>query len=100
MERSRRDTVEHTITIDGRFENVAIALSSLDSLTVLEISDTHVLCSLPDGAAALARRARGLDAAEEVVEVIVVDTPAGPAVAALVATLDAVLDYKVVLTAE
>ena len=89
------DAREHHISIAGHFEPVAIALSSIGSIKVLENSECHVLFSLRSGAAALARPTSRFDEAE--VEIVIVDDPSGAAAAELVQTLLGVLDYKVVL---
>jgi hypothetical protein len=89
------DVREHHISIAGLFEPVAIALSSMRSITVLEGSESHLLFSLQSGAAALAREKIHLDRAE--VGIVIVDDPSGAAATELVETLLSVLDYKVVL---
>ena len=89
------DVREHHISIEGGFEPVAIALSSIGSVKVQENRESHVLFSLRSGAAALARPTTRFE--QDEVEIVIVDDPSGVAATELVATLLGVLDYKVVL---
>jgi D-alanine-D-alanine ligase-like ATP-grasp enzyme len=89
------NAMEHRVSISGRFEPVAMALSSISSITVVESTEAHVLFSTPSGAAALAR---ATDRLEEEVEVVIIDDHSGDAAGDLVELLLDVLDYKVVLS--
>ena len=88
------DVRKHHISVAGHFEPGAIALSSIGSIKVLENSESHVLFSLRNGAAALARSTSRFEQVE--VETVIVDDDTGAA-ASTCQTLLSVVDYKVVL---
>jgi hypothetical protein len=82
---------EHQIKIEGLFEPVAIALSTLGSVSVLETSESHIMVTLTSGGVAVAR-----DTPDGVVVELTTTDGNGLAAAALLAAdLCAILDYEI-----
>ncbi len=86
---------KHQIRIDGEFETVAIALSTLRSVIVRESTESQVLVVLPNGAVAFAV-ATPDDAA---VELTVVDATGPASVARLVDDLCCILGFEIAMPA-
>ena len=82
--------------IEGDWPHVASVLASMDMVTVMSTTDSHVLFTLPSGAAAVARP----DEDGVHVEVIVKDATGGIATRVLATKLRSVLEYEVRLHQE
>ena len=93
---ARARLVEQVILIDGDFLHVSRVLASMEMVTVRSINDSHVLFTLPSGAAAVARP----DEQDEHVEVVVKDATGGLATRVLATKLRAALDYEIRLGQE
>jgi hypothetical protein len=93
---ARAKLVEHIIVIEGDFPHVSGVLASMDMVTVRSVNDSHVLFTLPSGAAAVARP----DERGDHVEVVVKDATGGIATRVLATKLRAVLDYEIRLRQE
>ena len=88
---ARAQLVEHVIVIEGDFPHVASVLASMEMVTVRSTNDSHVLFTLPSGAAAVARP----DEFGDNVEVVVKDATGGIATRVLATKLRAVLDFEI-----
>ena len=93
---ARAKLVEQIIVIEGDFPHVASVLASMDMVTVRSINDSHVLFTLPSGAAAVARP----DEQGDHVEVVVKDATGGIATRVLTTKLRSVFDYEIRLQQE
>jgi hypothetical protein len=93
---ARGQLVEQVLLIEGDWLHVASVLASMDMVTVRSTNASHVLFTLPSGAAAVARP----DETGEHVEVVVKDATGGIATRVLATKLRAVLDYEVRLQQE
>jgi hypothetical protein len=88
---ARAGLVERVILIEGDFLHVSRVLATMEMVTVRSLTDSHVLFTLPSGAAAVARPdEHGSD-----VEVVVKDATGGIATRVLATKLRAVLDYEI-----
>lgn len=83
--------VEQVIVIVGDFPHVSRVLAGMDMVTVRSANDSHVLVTLPSGAAAVARP----DETGDHIEVVVKDATGGIATRVLATKLRAALDYEV-----
>ena len=82
---------EHIIVIEGDYPHVASVLASMDVVTVVFQNESHVLFTLPSGAAGVARPdEHGLH-----VEVVVKDATGGIATRVLATRLRSVLEYEI-----
>lgn len=88
---ARARLAEHVIIIEGDFSQVAGPLAGMDMVTVRSATESHVLFTLPSGAAAVARP----DEDGTHVEVIVKDATGGIATRVLATKLREVLDVEV-----
>lgn len=88
--------VEQVILIDGGFPQVTHALARMEMVTVRSSNDSHVLFTLPSGAAAVARP----DETGDRVEVVVKDATGGIATRVLATQLRGVLDCEIRLRQE
>ena len=93
---ARARLVEQVILIEGDFLHVSSVLASMDMVTVRSTNDSHVLFTLPSGAAAVARP----DEQGDYVEVVVKDATGGIATRVLATKLRSVLDYEIRLAQE
>jgi anti-anti-sigma regulatory factor len=85
--------VEQHIHIAGEFELVVVALLTLRStITVIESSDSHLLFTIPEGGAGIARPGEG-----DTVDVVVRDPHSRRIAEHVAAALAAVLDFPVAL---
>ncbi len=88
---ARAGLVERVIVIEGDFLHISKVLSTMEMVTVRSFTDSHVLFTLPSGAAAVARP----DEQGSAVEVVVKDATGGIATRVLESKLRAVLDYEI-----
>jgi hypothetical protein len=88
---ARAPLVEQVIRIEGDFLHVSHVLAGMKMLTVRSTNDSHVLFTLPSGAAAVARP----DESGEHVEVVVKDATGGIATRVLATQLRSVFDYEI-----
>jgi hypothetical protein len=88
---ARGQLVEHVLVIEGDWPHVASVLASMDMVTVMSTTESHVLFTLPSGAAAVARP----DEHDLHVEVVVKDATGGIATRVLETKLRSVLDYEI-----
>jgi hypothetical protein len=93
---ARAKLVEQVIVIVGDFPQVSRVLASMEMVTVRSANDSHVLFTLPSGAAAVARP----DENGDHVEVVVKDATGGIATRVLATKLRSALDYEVRLHQE
>lgn len=93
---ARGQLVEHVLVIEGDWPHIAGVLASMDMVTVMSTTESHVLFTLPSGAAAVARP----DEHDLHVEVIVKDATGGIATRVLATKLREVLDVEVRLQPE
>jgi anti-anti-sigma factor len=85
--------LEQHIHIAGEFELVVVALLTLRStITVIESSDSHLLFTIPEGGAGIARPGEG-----DTVDVVVRDPHSRRIAEQVAAALAAVLDFPVAL---
>lgn len=82
---------DQRIIIDGLFEHVSLALSTLPWVTVEETSERHTLVVLASGGTAVARPRPGGGA----VSITLTDAGAGEAAVRLAASLRELLDYEI-----
>ena len=88
---TRTPLAEHVILIEGDFTHVSAVLERMEMVTVRSANASHVLFTLPSGAAAVARPHEQ----EDLVEVVVKDATGGIATRVLTTQLRTVLDDEV-----